>query len=310
VHKVEKHNLKVGEIVSCKIDAKRREQIKKHHTATHLINGAARKLLGFHVWQAGSKKDVDKAHLDITHYEPLTEEQIKKIESIVKETIKKKIKVNKEIIERSLAEKRYGFRIYQGGVVPEKMLRIISINDFDSEACGGLHVDNTEEVEDIFIFNSKRVQDGIIRIEYVAGKELVEKTRKELKIKKSLEKKRLEKKMLEIQKEKEKIKTIKERVKKLLGINYVDTEDMKELEVIGNESIKDEPEKFSILIGKGIVFGIRGKDCKVNIEKIVKEIAKIMGGSAGGKGNEIKGGGPLKEKSKEAFEKFKNQSFE
>jgi len=131
------------------------------------------------------------------------------------------------------------------------------------------------------------------------------KTKERISKEKELAKKRLEKKKKEILDEKEKIKSIKKKSIKLFGVNYIDTEDMKELETIGIESIKEDPSNYSILIGKGIVFGIKGKECKKDIEKIVKEIAEIMGGSAGGTGNEFKGGGPLKEKSKEAFEKFK-----
>jgi alanyl-tRNA synthetase len=306
VHKVKNPNFKVGDVVNCKVDSKRRIQIVKHHTATHMINGAARKVLGFHIWQAGSKKDVDKAHLDITHYELLTENQIKEIEKIANETIKKGLKVKKEILQRTEAENKYGFTLYQGGVVPEKMLRIISIQNYDAEACGGLHVDNTSEIEEVFIFNSRRIQDGIIRFEYVAGRDLVAKTKKELEEKKSLDEQRLKRKMDEIKREKEKVKAVKKSFKKMLGVNYVDTEDIKELQVIGRESVKEEPDKFSVLIGNGVVVGVRGEKCKEDIEKIVKEVAKIMGGSAGGRENEFKGGGPLKDKSKEAFEKVKN----
>ena len=108
------------------------------------------------------------------------------------------------------------------------------------------------------------------------------------------------KEILEI---KRKIKGLKEKSIRLFGVNYIDTEDMKELETIGKESVKEEPSNYSILIGRGIVFGIRGKDCKEDIEKTIKEIAKIMGGSAGGSGNEFKGGGPLK-KDKKDFKKF------
>jgi len=304
-HRVKNPNFKVGDIVKCNVDSKRREQIKKHHTSTHLINMAARILLGNHIWQAGSKKDVDKAHLDLTHYEPLTEEQRKKIEDFANTLIKKRIKVKKEVLLRNVAEKKYGFVIYQGGSIPETTLRIISIAGIESEACGGLHVDNTEEIEEVFIFNTKRMQDGVIRVEYVAGKEQVAKTKRELKEQKKIEEERFERKKREIEEEKQKVKSLKESSKKMFGVNYVDTEDMKKLEIIGRESVKDEPEKFSVIIGKGIVFGIRGEKCKENIERIVKEAARIMGGSSGGRDNEFKGGGPLKEKGNEAFEKLK-----
>ena len=305
IHRVKSPKFKVGEKINGKVNVERREQIRKHHTATHLITMASREILGNHVWQAGSKKDVDKAHLDLTHYEPLTEEQRKKIEDFANNLIKKKVKVKKEVLLRSVAEEKYGFVIYQGGSIPETTLRIISIAGIDSEACGGLHVDNTSEVEEIFIFNSRRIQDGIIRLEYVAGKELVRKTKKELKEKKALDEERLNNKMDEIRREKEKVKAVKESSEKMFGVNYVDTDDMKELQVIGRESIKQNPDKFSVLVGNGVVVGVKGENCKQDIEKLVKEATKIMGGSYGGRENEFKGGGPSKDKGKEAFEKLK-----
>jgi len=170
-----------------------------------------------------------------------------------------------------------------------------------------LHVDNTEEIEELFIFSTKRLQDGVIRVEYVAGKDSVKKTKERIVKENKLAEERYKKKIEEMKKEKEKVKSLKESSRKMFGVNYIDTEDMKEIEVIGRESVKEEPEKFSVLIGRGIIYGIKGEKCKDEIEKIVKEAAKIMGGSAGGRGNEFKGGGPLKDKGKEAFEKVKNR---
>lgn len=149
------------------------------------------------------------------------------------------------------------------------------------------------------------MQDGVIRIEYVAGKDLVRKTRERIMIEKRLDEKRLEKKQREIDEQKSRIKELKEKFKSMFGVNYIDTEDMKEIETIAQESVREDPTKYSIIIGNGIVFGIKGRECKKDIENIVKEIAKVMGGSAGGSGNEFKGGGPLKDRSIEAYEKFK-----
>jgi alanyl-tRNA synthetase len=80
IHKVEGINFKEGDVVNCKVDKQRRLILRRHHTATHIINTAARKVLGSHVWQHGTEKDVDKARLDITHYEALSDEQVEKIE--------------------------------------------------------------------------------------------------------------------------------------------------------------------------------------------------------------------------------------
>jgi len=305
VHFIENPKLKEGQMVETKIDKKRRLAIMRHHTATHIITGSSRKILGNHVWQAGSKKDEDKAHLDITHYESLTEKQLQDIQSLANDIIMRNIKTEKSVMPRDVAERQYGLKLYQGGAVPGKNLRIVSICDFDTEACGGTHLDELSEVEEILIFNTKKMQDGVIRIEFVAGKELVEKKRREIEERKTRERESLEKKMKEIEERKMKIREVKAKSDVLFGVNYVDTEDMKELEIIGRSSVKQYPTRFSILIGNGIVYGIRGEDCRDDIEKKVKEIAKMMGGYAGGFKNEFKGGGPLKEKSKDISKGFK-----
>lgn len=171
VHELESaKGLKEGMMIEGRIQWERRKQLAQHHTATHIINGAARKILGNHVWQAGAEKTLEKSRLDITHYDNLSKEQIKKIEDKANETVKKKIKVESMILDRDEAEKRFGFRLYQGGDVPGEKLRIIKINDFDVEACGGTHLHNTGEAETIKIIGTNKIQDGIIRIEFVSGK--------------------------------------------------------------------------------------------------------------------------------------------
>ncbi len=181
VHYLEKTNFAEGDAVECVIDWERREQLTKHHTAVHIVNAAASKILGKHVFQAGTGKGVDKAHLDITHYKALADEELEKIEKEANDTVKKSLKVRKTFRPREEAERDYGFSIYQGGVVPGKKLRIVEINGIDVEACGGTHLDNTAEAGRIIITKSERIQDGVVRIELVAGKaaeELAEKDRK------------------------------------------------------------------------------------------------------------------------------------
>jgi alanyl-tRNA synthetase len=162
---------KLGEekVVNCRINTYRREILRKHHTGTHIVNVAAREILGNHVWQHGAEKTSEKARLDITHYEALTDEEVQKIEDKANEIIKKNISVKIEMLPRNEAEKKYGFRIYQGGVVPEDTLRIVSIGNIDHEACGGIHCDSTGEVEFVTILRTKRIQDGIDRIEFTVG---------------------------------------------------------------------------------------------------------------------------------------------
>ncbi|MFQ6009634.1 MAG: alanine--tRNA ligase [Candidatus Aenigmatarchaeota archaeon] len=170
VHEVGEVGFKEGDEVECTVDKERRRQITQHHSATHLISAAARKLIGPWLWQAGSKKDVDKAHIDMTHYESLSEEEVDKIERLANEMVKKGIKVEKRFMNRQEAERRFGFTIYQGAPVPSSKLRICSIGDIENEACGGTHVDNTSEIGTIIISKVERPADGTVRFVYMAGK--------------------------------------------------------------------------------------------------------------------------------------------
>lgn len=161
--------LKKGQKVKGKIDWNRRSQLMKHHTAIHILNGAVKKVLGKHAWQAGTHKSVEKAHLDITHYQSLTEEEVENIESLANQIIKKGIKISSNFVPRLDAEEKYGLGIYQGGHIPEKILRIVEIPEFDIEACSGTHCSNTSKIEKIVITNTEKIQDGIIRITIRAG---------------------------------------------------------------------------------------------------------------------------------------------
>ncbi|MEC9074323.1 MAG: DHHA1 domain-containing protein, partial [Thermoproteota archaeon] len=119
---------------------------------------------------------------DITHHSALTDEDVVKIEEAANGIIESSMPVKIENFDRGTAEQKYGFRIYQGGVVPVKSVRIVSIGDLDIEACGGTHVANTSDVEQIKITRTKRIQDGVVRIEFVSGegaKEFVKKKQKD-----------------------------------------------------------------------------------------------------------------------------------
>ncbi len=172
VHKMEKgHSLKENQKVEGEVDWSRRLKLSQQHTATHIINAAAREVLGNHVNQAGAKKTEKKSHLDITHYLPITTEEIKRMEDEANSIVKKGIKIEKLLIPRNEAEKRFGMRIYQGGAVPGKLIRIVNIPGVDVEACGGTHLNNTREVGRIKILKTTKIQDGVDRIEFTAGEE-------------------------------------------------------------------------------------------------------------------------------------------
>ncbi len=163
-----------GRIIEGVIDWERRYQLMRHHTATHIILGAARRVLGDHVWQAGAEKTVEKARLDITHHKPLTKSQVAEIERLANKVILERRRINTRMMERNTAEETYGFRLYQGGVPPDPVIRVVEIEGWDVEACFGTHLSNTGEVGAIKIINVDKIQDGIVRLEYVAGTRVAE----------------------------------------------------------------------------------------------------------------------------------------
>ncbi len=165
-----KPKFKEGDTVKIEVDKEWRTQLSQHHTATHIVNAAARHVLGEHVNQAGAKKTFKKSHLDITHYENIPDVKLKEIEKQANEIVNQAIDLKLSFMPRSEAEQKYGMTIYQGGAVPGKNIRIVEIPGVDVEACGGTHLNNTSEVGRIKILKSQKIQDGVVRITFTAGK--------------------------------------------------------------------------------------------------------------------------------------------
>jgi len=177
----EKPKFKEGDVVEVEVNEFWRTQLSQHHTATHIVNAAAREILGSHINQAGAKKTLKNSHLDITHYEQIPTDTLLEIENRSNEIVKEGINLNLKFMPRTEAEHQYGMAIYQGGAVPGKKVRIVEVPGVDVEACGGTHLNNTSETGEIKITKSQKIQDGIVRLTFTAGKatqELKEKNRK------------------------------------------------------------------------------------------------------------------------------------
>jgi alanyl-tRNA synthetase len=165
---------RVGERVRGRIDRPRRLQLMQHHTATHLLNGALREVLGPHVWQSGAYKGPESARIDITHYKALSKDELHRVERRVNEVVREDRPVKSYFESRTEAERRFGFTLYQGGAVPGKELRIVEVEGFDVEACGGTHCTHTSEVGAIALLDVERIQDGVVRLTYVSGDRALE----------------------------------------------------------------------------------------------------------------------------------------
>jgi len=169
VHVIEGKAPKTEETVTAEIDWNRRISLMRHHAATHTITGAARRVLGEHAWQAGAQKGVDRSRLDVSHWLRFTPEQVKAIETLANSVVMSNVPIKVSWMPREEAEKQYGFRLYQGGVVPGREIRVVMVGDWDVEACGGLYCRTTGEIGLIKIVHTERVQDGVERIIFSAG---------------------------------------------------------------------------------------------------------------------------------------------
>ncbi|MHA1801210.1 MAG: alanine--tRNA ligase [Candidatus Heimdallarchaeaceae archaeon] len=321
LHKLkEKCELKKGISVTGEIDAKRRMAIMRHHTAVHVVNHAAQEVLGKHIWQAGADKTEKKARLDITHYQSVSNEELQEIESIANRIIFEKREISKLDLDRDEAEKEFGFRIYQGGVVPGKTLHIVSIDKWDIEACGGTHLDNTSDIGIIKLTGSERIQDGIVRLDILAGEPALRYITKQENLLRessailSVEPKLLPKTAKRFFTEwKEQKKTIEVLTKKIAELQYSNnstkSEKIEHLEVFVQEAsggqkelilqatqaVKQYPTSICILISSDnkrvTLVGARNKKLDFDIVAVIKELSKIAGGSGGGKGDVAIGGG-------------------
>jgi len=158
----------LGEI-SGNVDWERRRQLMDHHTAVHVVGGSAREILGPHIWQAGSNKGARYARIDLTHHSRISRDDLNMIEDHSNDVIASKIPVEKTVMQRADADQKFGFELYQGGPPKNSEIRVIRIGDHDVQACGGTHHDNVGKIGELRIIRSSQVQDGVERLQIVAG---------------------------------------------------------------------------------------------------------------------------------------------
>jgi alanyl-tRNA synthetase len=160
--------LRRGERIKGMVDEERRWSLMRHHTATHIILHATREILGAHIHQAGAQKGSESSRIDIRHFKHITPDELHRIEVAANRMIMASVPVEVEVDDRTRAEQKYGFSLYQGGVPPGRDIRIVKVAG-DIEACAGTHCRNTGEVGVIKIIRVEHIQDGIERIEFAAG---------------------------------------------------------------------------------------------------------------------------------------------
>ena len=164
--------IKVSDVATLTVDAARRSNTCKNHSATHLLQKALRTVLGTHVEQAGSFVDNDRLRFDFSHFSAMTAEELKKVEDIVNEQIAASIPVVTDVMTVDEAKAAGAMALF-GEKYAEKV-RVVKMGDFSMELCGGTHVANTGVITTFKILSESGVAAGVRRIEAITGKAVFE----------------------------------------------------------------------------------------------------------------------------------------
>jgi alanyl-tRNA synthetase len=324
---------KLGQEVVGRLDWERRLSLMRHHTSTHIVLGAVRRVLGEHAWQAGAEKEEERSRLDVSHWDRISPEQVIEIERLANQRVMDSIPVEVTWLSRDIAEKTYGFRLYQGGVVPGSKIRVVRVGDWDVEACGGTHLRSTGEVGLIKIMHTERIQDGVERLVFASGRPALEHVQ-------SMEKQARESSELlnvptnglvkAVKDLSERVRSLEKEVSQLNGevVRYKLQEAFQEAVRIGEVSLvtkafeNTKPEVIieasSALIREKPDFAVALSSIGVNASTIVMagetavqhginsgaiatEMATVLGGSGGGRPNFGQGGGPRVDKVSDAL---------
>lgn len=327
-------NLNEGAMFNLAIDATRRSEIAKNHTATHLLHEALREVLGSHVQQAGSAVSADRLRFDFNHYEGLTEKELEEVERIVNIEIANALPVSIENMTMEEAKAKGATALF--GDKYGNSVRVVSVGDFSMELCGGTHIDNISKVGLFKIISEAGVAAGVRRIEAQTGfrayetvvgtDKLVKKVSKTLKTDVNKLDERSEKLMDEMKDLNKELETLKakiatfeanslfENVEEINGVKVL-VQDFKDKDANSLREIVDKAKDKlgSCVIALGAdndkaIFAIGvTKDLtgKVKAGDLVREAAKIAGGNGGGRPDFAQAGGKDGAKVKEALEAIK-----
>ena len=163
--------VKVGDHLNAQVDKEYRMSVCRNHTATHLLQAALREVLGDHVHQAGSYQDAEIIHFDFTHFSAVTPEELARVQKIVNDKIYESMNVTVKEMPIEEAKKLGAMALF--GEKYGKVVRVVNIEGWSTEFCGGTHVKNTAQIGGFKIVSESSVAAGIRRIEAVTGRNLL-----------------------------------------------------------------------------------------------------------------------------------------
>ena len=334
VHSIEvKHGyLESGDSVKLEVSENLRKDTARNHTATHLLHSALRQVLGEHVKQAGSMVAPDRLRFDFTHFSALTPDEIREVEDLVNEQIREDREVKTEILSYKEAMARDAMALF--GEKYGETVRLVSVPDFSKELCGGTHVSRTGQIGLFKIISESSVASGMRRLEACTAQtaldfvheleEAVSSITFQLKCPRREASKKVTR-LLEMTKDLEKqIQQVKKAratqgLDKLLSgtreIDHikvlsarVEAENVRSLRDLGDR-LRDKIGSGVIVIGsradgKALLLVLVTKDLtdRLHAGNMIKQVARIVGGSGGGRPEMAQAGGPKPERLEEALE--------
>ncbi|EAJ1632375.1 alanine--tRNA ligase [Campylobacter upsaliensis] len=313
-----KNELKLDEKLLAHIDEGKREQIARHHSATHLLHYALRKILGAHIAQAGSLVEFNKLRFDFNHPKALTKEELEKIENLVNEMISSSYPALLEEMSLDDAKKSGAIALFSEKY--ENKVRVLSLGE-SKELCGGTHVNNSAEIGSFFILKESGVSAGVRRIEAVVSKAAHAYAKNALKELESLKIELKNNDLLSgISKLKNEISKLKNELKNS-NQNELKSENVKGVQIciakVENGDIKAMIDHFKNQFEKAVILLIQEKEGKISLAagvknaplkagNLVKNIAMILGGNGGGKDDFATAGGKDLTKIDEALKEAKS----
>ncbi|MBU2447020.1 MAG: alanine--tRNA ligase [Bacteroidetes bacterium] len=326
-HKIETINENIaGNLVDARIDVNRRRSIMRNHSATHLLHKALREILGSHVKQAGSLVDPGRLRFDFTHFKKVSKEELKAVEILINEKIREALQLQHHRDIQFEEAKKMGALMFFGDKYGDKV-NVVQFGDYTMEFCGGTHVNNTSEIGLLKVISESSISSGIRRIEAVTGEGVEMYISSQLETIDGLnkkfddlinEKKNLEKEIsrLKLIENFSKLESLIINKKEIDGFSLVsgivsvdDIEQLKSLGDVIREKIKsgvgvlassfDNKVTLVCVVTDDLI-----KEKKLNAGKIVGELAKLVGGSGGGRPHLATAGGKDVNGIKTAFEQL------
>lgn len=299
---IAKNAIKSGEIVKCKVSSLRL-QIRRHHSATHLLHYALREILGSHIAQAGSSVEADKLRFDFSHPKALNADELTKIENLVNDLIQAGAEAKTEILNIDEAKKSGAIALF-GEKYGDKV-RVLSLGP-SKELCGGTHVSNLSEIGCFFITRESGVSAGIRRIEAVcAGAGVKYGLHYRAQINELVDELKNADLLNAVKKLKAELKTAKNEAKNASNAKSINASEHKGVKLVISEfdgdikakidELKNQNEKIIAVLAKvndnkiNLAVGIKGVELKAN--EIVAKLAPIIGGGGGGRADFATAGG-------------------